>query len=318
MLNYHLNIGRVITVIPTFFNTDQSLNLNYMFQHIEQQIVSGINTIVILGTTSEAPTLSKNERLFVAKNVWDSFNQRINIIVGLGGNNTMDMLDEIKFINNFSHYIMISQPSYNKPSQEGLFQHYKLLIEATDKPIIIYNIPSRTGVNIEPVTVQKISQVSPRVIAIKEASGNLEQVMQIKKITDLFVFSGDDALVLPILSIGGDGVISVVSNLVPAFMNNIVHTFLKESHKSINLDDLNGLDRYYMERIEKYDSFSIKASYEMFYDIIDLIKFCFIESNPVPVKFMISRLANEPNMSIVRLPLVELTQTSKDKSVLLL
>jgi dihydrodipicolinate synthase/N-acetylneuraminate lyase len=101
-------------------------------------------------------------------------------------------------------------------------------------------------------------------------------------------------------------------------MNNIVHTFLKESPKPTKIEDLNGLDRYYMEREEKYDSFSIKASYDMFYDIRDLIKYCFIESNPVPVKFMISKLANEPNMSIVRLPLVELSNKSKDKSILLL
>jgi 4-hydroxy-tetrahydrodipicolinate synthase len=282
-----MSLSKVITVIPTFFYPDGLIDYTSMHAHILDQINKGINSIVILGTTSEAPTLSEDERISVASFVYGNFKKDLVIIVGLGGNNTNEMVCELNRITPHCDYIMISQPSYNKPSQEGIYQHFKKLINSTNKNIIVYNIPSRCGVNIEPSTVQRITQISHRVIAIKEASGNLEQVMGIKELCpNLQIYSGDDALVLPIMSIGGVGVISVVSNIIPNYMLSMINEFV----------DGNML-----------------SAQNFFYQIKPLIKYCFVESNPVPVKYMLSVMKNQPTLAHVRLPLVELALESKNK-----
>ena len=276
---------RVITVIPTFFNDDFSIDYQSMKSHINDQIERGIETIVILGTTSEAPTLSLEERVQVAEFVFNNFSKNLSIIVGLGGNNTKEMIHELKLIEPFANLIMISQPSYNKPSQEGIFQHFKILIESTERQIIIYNIPSRCGVNINPTTVQKITELTNRVVAIKEASGDLSQMMQVREqCPNLELYSGDDGLVLPVLSIGGVGVISVVSNILPEVVLSMIHEYFQGN----------------LSRSQNY-----------FYQLRPYIKFCFIETNPVPVKYMLSVLSNKKSLANVRLPLVELTNESK-------
>lgn len=276
---------RVITVIPTFFNDDFSIDYQSMKSHINDQIERGIETIVILGTTSEAPTLSLEERVQVAEFVFNNFSKHLTIIVGLGGNNTKEMIHELKLIEPFANLIMISQPSYNKPSQEGIFQHFKILIESTERQIIIYNIPSRCGVNINPNTVQRISGLTDRVVAIKEASGDLSQMMQVREqCPNLELYSGDDGLVLPVLSIGGVGVISVVSNILPEVVISMINEYF-----------LGNLSR----------------SQIYFYQLRPYIKFCFIETNPVPVKYMLSVLSEKKSLANVRLPLVELTNESK-------
>jgi 4-hydroxy-tetrahydrodipicolinate synthase len=282
-----MSLSKVITVIPTFFNPDSSIDFPSIRKHIFDQINKGIETIVILGTTSEAPTLSEDERVQVASFVYDNFHNYLTIVVGLGGNNTNEMIGELNRINPYCDYIMISQPSYNKPSQEGIYQHFRKLIECTNKDIIIYNIPSRCGVNIEPSTINRITQISNRVRAIKEASGNLEQVMNVKELCpNLQIYSGDDALVLPIMSIGGVGVISVVSNIIPQFM---------------------------ISMLNEYVDGNMYSAQNFFYRIKPLIKYCFVESNPVPVKYMLSVINNNPSLAHVRLPLVELTNESKNK-----
>ncbi len=281
-----MSISKVVTVIPTFFTPSGVIDYAMICAHINRQISNGIKSIVILGTTSEAPTLSQHERIVYAHHVFKNFSDKVNITVGLGGNNTAEMVEEIKQLDNSAHNIMISQPAYNKPTQEGIYQHFKVLIDASTKPIIIYNIPSRCGVNIEPKTVQRIWEYSTRVIGIKEASGNLEQIMSIKEACpNLLIWSGDDNIVLPVLSVGGYGVISVVSNVVPKLMTNIIFAF---------------------------ETGNIKPAYELFYQIKSLIKMCFIESNPVPVKYILSLEHNETTMEYVRLPLVTLSDQSKE------
>jgi len=283
---YLMSISKVVTVIPTFFTPSGVIDYPMVCAHINRQILNNIKSIVILGTTSEAPTLSQHERIVFAHHIFKTFSDKLNITVGLGGNNTAEMIEEIKQLDDISHNIMISQPAYNKPTQEGIYQHFKALIDASTKPIIIYNIPSRCGVNIEPTTVQRIGTYSYRVVGIKEASGNLDQIMTIKDICpNLLIWSGDDNLVLPVLSVGGYGVISVVSNVVPRLMGNIVFAF---------------------------ESGNVKSAYELFYTIKSLIKMCFIESNPVPVKYILSLEKNEPTMEYVRLPLVTLSDQSKE------
>lgn len=278
--------SRVITVIPTFFNDDTSIDYESIKSHITNQMDRGIETIVILGTTSEAPTLSLEERVQVAEFVFNNFSKHLTIIVGLGGNNTKEMVNELKLIESFANLIMISQPSYNKPSQEGIYQHFKILIESTDRQIIIYNVPSRCGVNINPTTVQKIKNISNRVVAIKEASGDLSQMMQIKEhCPDLQLYSGDDGIILPVLSIGGVGVISVISNLLPEVVLSVVNEFF------------NG---------------NMVTAQSNFYSLRPFVKFCFIETNPVPIKYMLSILTSKNSMANVRLPLVQLTNESKN------
>ncbi len=281
-----MSISKVVTVIPTFFTPSGNVDYPMISAHINRQIENSIKSIVILGTTSESPTLSQHERIVYAHHVFTNFSTKVNITVGLGGNNTAEMIEEIKQLDNSAHNIMISQPAYNKPTQEGIYQHFKALIDSSTKPIIIYNIPSRCGVNIEPKTVQRIWEYSTRVIGIKEASGNLEQIMSIKELCpNLLIWSGDDNIVLPVLSVGGYGVISVVSNVVPKLMTNIMFAF---------------------------ESGNFKPAYELFYQIKSLIKMCFIESNPVPVKYILSLEHNELTMEYVRLPLVNLSDQSKE------
>jgi 4-hydroxy-tetrahydrodipicolinate synthase len=277
--------SRVITVIPTFFHDDSSVDYESIKLHIKDQIDRGIETIVILGTTSEAPTLSLEERVQIAEFVFCNFNKYLTIVVGLGGNNTKEMIHELKLIEPFANLIMISQPSYNKPSQEGIFQHYKTLIQSTERQIIIYNIPSRCGVNINPTTVQKISQLTNRVVAIKEASGDLSQMIQIRELCpNLELYSGDDGIVLPVLSIGGVGVISVVSNILPEIV---------------------------LSMINEYFLGNLSIAQKHFYNLRPFVKFCFIETNPVPVKYMLSVLSEKESLANVRLPLVGLSNESK-------
>ncbi len=281
-----MSISKVVTVIPTFFTPSGVIDYPMVCAHINRQILNNIKSIVILGTTSEAPTLSQHERIVYAHHVFKNFSDKVNITVGLGGNNTAEMIEEIKQLDDITHNIMISQPAYNKPTQEGIYQHFKALIDSSSKPIIIYNIPSRCGVNIETKTVQRIWEYSTRVIGIKEASGNLDQIMAIKEACpNLLIWSGDDNIVLPVLSVGGYGVISVVSNVVPKLMTNIVFAF---------------------------ETGNVKPAYELFYRIKSLIKMCFIESNPVPVKYILSLENNEPTLEYVRLPLVTLSDQSKE------
>jgi 4-hydroxy-tetrahydrodipicolinate synthase len=277
--------SRVITVIPTFFHDDSSVDYESIKLHIKDQIDRSIETIVILGTTSEAPTLSLEERVQIAEFVFCNFNKYLTIVVGLGGNNTKEMIHELKLIEPFANLIMISQPSYNKPSQEGIFQHYKNLIQSTERQIIIYNIPSRCGVNINPTTVQKISQLTNRVVAIKEASGDLSQMIQIRELCpNLELYSGDDGIVLPVLSIGGVGVISVVSNILPEIV---------------------------LSMINEYFLGNLSIAQKHFYNLRPFVKFCFIETNPVPVKYMLSVLSEKESLANVRLPLVGLSNESK-------
>ena len=270
----------VITVIPTFFDYFNKINLDGINNHIEKQITSGIKTIVILGTTSETPTLSSDEKLSIVKSVYDKFENKIRIIIGLSGNDTFSVVNECELYSNYGDALMISPPYYNKPSQEGIFQHFEKIITSTNKEIIIYNIPSRCGVNIEPETISKMYIMFDRVLAIKEASGSIDQVIKIKSMCDIDILSGDDGLVLPFMSVGAVGVISVISNVAALEMIKIVESFSKGE---------------------------INVAIDEFYKIYPLIKLAFIESNPVPIKYLISRINNSLSPAI-RLPLVQMTK----------
>jgi len=277
-------IYNVITVIPTFFDAQNKIDIVSIKKHIDSQINAGIQTIVILGTTSETPTLTKDEKIFIVENICKDYKDKLSIIIGISGNDTASVLEETKLYETYGDAIMISAPYYNKPTQEGLYQHFSKIISNSQSKFILYNVPSRSGVNIDPTTVARIYNDFPlKVIGIKEASGSIEQVMKIKSLCKIKILSGDDALVLPFMSIGAEGVISVVSNIVPNKMTLMISHF-----KEKNL---------------------IEAQ-KIFYELYNLMKLCFIESNPVPLKYILSQTINTlPN---VRLPLVELELKNKD------
>jgi 4-hydroxy-tetrahydrodipicolinate synthase len=274
----------VITVIPTFFDSNNEIDMVSIKKHIDYQINNGIQTIVILGTTSETPTLTQKEKILIVENICNEYRNKLSIIIGVSGNDTESVLEEAKLYETYGNAIMISAPYYNKPSQEGLYQHFYKIISTIKNKFILYNVPSRSGVNIEPTTISRLYNDFPfKITAIKEASGSIEQVMKIKSLCKIKILSGDDALVLPFMSVGAEGVISVVSNVVPSEMLLMVSHF-----KEGNLMESN----------------------KIFYELYDLIKLCFIESNPVPVKYILSKTMNSlPN---VRLPLVGLENKNKD------
>lgn len=273
----------VITVIPTFFTKENMIDLEAITNHIEIQKQNDIKTIVLLGTTSETPTLKENEKIQILQMVNDKFSNCFDIIVGLSGNETESVLNEALALQNFVGAFMLSAPYYNKPSQEGIYQHYKKIIETINKDFVIYNVPSRTGVNIEPETIARLYNDFDNVKAIKEASGSVEQVIKIKSLSDIEILSGDDGLILPFMALGATGVISVVSNIIPQEISYIVKQFSNGNHQE---------------------------AMEMFYRINNLIKLCFIESNPVPLKYIINRLYNNKS-STVRLPLVEISNKNR-------
>lgn len=273
----------VITVIPTFFDSNNEIDIVSIQKHIDCQINNGIKTIVILGTTSETPTLTQKEKMFIVENICNEYRNKISIIIGVSGNDTESVLEETKLYETYGNAIMISAPYYNKPSQEGIYQHLSKIISNIQNKFILYNVPSRSGVNIEPTTIARLYNNFPfKITAIKEASGSIEQVIKIKSLCDIKILSGDDALVLPFMAVGAEGVISVVSNIVPSEMMLMVSLF-KEG--------------------------DIIESNKIFYELYNLMKLCFVESNPVPLKYILSQTDN--TLQNVRLPLVELEEKNK-------
>ena len=242
---------------------------------------------MLLGTTSESPTLNEYEKKEIVKFTHDFVDNRKNIIVGVGGNNTTATIDFAKYCFDYCTGFMVTVPNYNKPTQDGIYQHFYAICqnsELKEKPVIMYNIPSRCGVNMLPETVVRIAHDCPNVLAIKEASGSIDQAMRIKELCDIKIFSGDDALILPIMSIGGSGVISVASNIIPKYICNIVDSCLDDNYLDAR---------------------------KMFYKAYKFIKMLFIETNPSPIKYILYRISLINN-DIMRLPLCKMQDDNKN------
>jgi 4-hydroxy-tetrahydrodipicolinate synthase len=265
------------TVIPTIFNNDDQINIKQMTKLIEHQIKSKVNGIVLNGTTSEVSTLSNDEKTYIYLNIAYIYKNAIPIMIGVGGNNTDEIIEAIDECKNVSDYIMLTVPYYNKPSQEGLIAHFTYIANKfKDTKFVIYNIPGRSAINLEVDSLIEIINKSPNIIGIKEASGNISQIKDTINRTNISVMSGDDALFLPSMVLGCKGIISVVSNIVPINMIEIYN-------KCISND--------YNNALIKYNS------------IEHIIKTCFVTSNPVPLKIILHKLGLT-NFSNVRLPLV--------------
>ena len=216
----------------TPFDHDGNIDFNLLDSHVDYLIGNGVDYIVSLGTTAETPTLSHDEYHAVHRRVMARVNGRVPVVLGLGGNNTAALIDEISHlgteVTGFAAILSIT-PFYNKPSQEGLYRHFAAIASASPIPVILYNVPGRTGVNLTADTTLRLAADFPgKIIAIKEASGNLGQIADIiNRAPEAFsVISGDDALALPMIKLGATGVISVIGNAIPALFGRLVHNLL--------------------------------------------------------------------------------------------
>lgn len=254
---------------------------------IEWQIKEGIDGLVPCGTTGESATLSHSEHEAVIRICIEQANGRVPVIAGAGSNNTREAVGLARFAKQAgADAILLITPYYNKPSQEGLYQHFKTIAAEVSIPTMVYNVPGRTGVNLAPATMARIYKDIPEVVGVKEATANLTQISDILELCDdkFVLLSGDDYTVLPTLAVGGKGVISVVSNLIP-----------KEMH----------------EMCAAYEAGDMKKAQALHYKTQPLCRACFLETNPVPVKTglgMLGRFDPAP-----RLPLAPLLPENREK-----
>lgn len=272
------------TAIVTPF-TEDGVNFDEFKRLIEFQISNKVDSIIVCGTTGEASTMSLEERKQTIKFAVDTVNKRVPVIAGTGGNCTKSVIEFTKYCESIGvDGALIVTPYYNKTTQDGLVAHYKLIASQTSLPIILYSVPSRTGVNITPATCKKLSEIE-NIVAIKEASGNLSQIAEIKSLCkdDLNIYSGNDDQITSILACGGIGVISVLSDVAPLYTHNIVENFLNGNISTAINDQLNA---------------------------IPLIKALFSEVNPIPVKAALNMMGY--NMGTPRLPLIEMSDNGKE------
>lgn len=267
------------TAIATPFD-ENGVNIVEFKKLILSQIANNVDAIIVCGTTGEASTMTKEEKIAVIQCAVETSDKQIPIIVGTGANNTKQAIENSKLAESLgADGLLVVTPYYNKCTQNGLIAHYKAIAENVSIPIILYNVPSRTGVNILPKTCFELSKIS-NIVAIKEASGDISQVAEISRLCgdNLNIYSGNDDQIVPILSLGGIGVISVLSNIKPKFTHNIVQNFLDGN-------------------VEKSRNLQLEA--------LPLIQLLFSEVNPIPVKAALNMLGYD--FGAPRLPLTPIS-----------
>ncbi len=272
------------TALVTPFHSDGSIDFAGLKKLVRLNMDGGVNFLVVQGTTGESPTLSQDEKMQILDAVAQENNGRLPIVYGLGGNNTLEVAKKLKEVDSsLVSGILSVSPYYNKPIQKGIVAHYKVLADSTDLPIILYNVPGRTGSNVLAETTLELAEIS-NIVAMKEASGNMEQIMEIiqHKPEGFDVLSGDDALTVPMLSIGAAGVISVVSNALPEKFCAMVEHGLKGDFTSASA---------------------------LHYDLFQITKLFFAEGNPGGVKEALAYRGICENF--MRLPLVNVSEGLK-------
>jgi|TARA_B110000305_G_C19417005_1_gene628557 4-hydroxy-tetrahydrodipicolinate synthase len=273
--------------LVTPFNENGKVDYNGLQKLVEFQISNGTNYLVVQGTTGESVTLNKEEKIAVLDYIIEINAGKLPILLGVGGNNTSDVCEKIKFFSDhkIDGFLSVS-PYYNKPSQKGIYEHFKCISNSSNLPIIIYNVPGRTSSNISADTTVQIAKDFNNIVGIKEASGNLEQIMTIilKKPDNFLVISGDDALTLGHILVGGDGVISVIANAFPKRFSTMVDAALNK-----NLD----------------------LAKEKHYELFEIIHYVFVDGNPAGIKYLL-KLINICS-DFVRLPLVSITEETSKK-----
>lgn len=273
------------TAIVTPFD-ENGVNFESFGNLIEDQIKGNVDAIIVCGTTGESSTMTKEERKATMKFAVEKINKRTKVILGTGSNNTADAIEMSKYAESIgADGILVVTPYYNKTTQKGLVEHYKAIANSVKTSLIMYSVPSRTGVNINPETCLELSKVD-NIVAIKEASGNISQVAKIAKLCkdDLTIYSGNDDQIVPIMSLGGKGVISVLSNIMPKYTHDMCYKYLNGEEKEAS---------------------------KMQVEVIDLIEALFMEVNPIPVKHALNVMGY--NFGKPRLPLIEMSEQGKEK-----
>ena len=269
--------------LVTPFNKEGGVDVPALERLVHTQVENGIDYLVVLGTTAETPTLSTEEKELVKMTVKKANNGRLPMVLGVGGNNTQTIVEQVREVSSEDYTAILSvTPYYNKPSQEGLYQHYKAVAEATELPILLYNVPSRTGVNMDYRTTLHLAKEVPTIIGIKEASGNIVQIMHLLRgrKENFLVISGDDATALPTVLLGGDGTISVLGQAFPERYSRMIRQGLEGNYKEANAIQ---------------------------YQLLEAMELIFKEGNPVGIKALLS-LLGVINTLEVRLPLVSATE----------
>ncbi|MEH6904955.1 4-hydroxy-tetrahydrodipicolinate synthase [Neobacillus drentensis] len=286
-----VHFGRVSTAMVTPFDKKGHIDLAKTTQLVNFLIDNGTDSLVVAGTTGESPTLSKEEKLALFNHVVKSVNKRIPVIAGTGSNNTYASVELTKKAEQLGvDAIMAVAPYYNKPSQEGLYQHFKAIAEATSLPVMVYNIPGRSAVNIHPETIIRLSRIA-NIVAVKEASGDLSAMTYIIANTedDFVLYSGDDSLTIPVLSIGGAGIVSVASHVIGNQLKELVNAFLNGQNE--------------------------KAA-KLHQQLLPIMQGLFTAPSPAPVKTALQLKGLD--VGSVRLPLVGLTEQERSALITLL
>jgi len=274
------------TALVTPFRKDGSVDEAALRRLVQFQLRSGIDFLVPCGTTGETPTLEHGEYVGVIRLVLEEAGGRVPVIVGVGGNHTRKVCDLAAEVEGLGVQAILSvAPYYNRPTQEGMYQHFKAVAESTDLPVILYNVPGRTASNIEPATVGRLAQI-PNIIGIKEACGNIVQQMELlNTVPSTFrVLSGDDALTFPLMALGGKGVICTCSNQIPAQMVKLTHLMLEGK---------------------------IDEARQLHFQLLPLMQANFIETNPIPVKAGLAMMGMIEE--VYRLPMVPMKPENRTK-----
>lgn len=266
--------------LVTPFNADFSIDFEGLRKLVQLQIDGGVDFLVVQGTTGESPTLSPDEKTQVLETVIAENKGRLPIVYGVGGNDTVQVAEAIRQVPKGVDGVLSVSPYYNKPTQEGIFQHYKYIADATELPIILYNVPGRTGSNVSAETTLRLAEI-PNIVAVKEASGNLDQIMEIMRLkpAGFGVLSGDDALTFPMITLGGEGVISVVGQAFPEKFSKMVNESMKGNYE---------------------------VARQIHYDLIPVTKMFFEEGNPGGVKVALEE--RKLMSQVMRKPLIQVSK----------
>ena len=280
--------GRLLTAMVTPFNEDGSVNCEAAADFAEWLLANGSDGLVVEGSTGEAATMFMDEKIEVLKAVVERVNGRAPVIVGAGTNCTASTIELINAVEACGvDGLLVVGPYYNKPTQEGYYQHFAAVAKSTTLPIIVYNVPGRTGSNIEPKTIARLAAEFPNIVAVKEAAGNVAQTAELFRVLpeNVTIYSGDDGLILPFMSVGARGVISVLGNIGGQMLQDVM---------------------------QLYSEGKVAEAAELNKKLFPLANSLFIESNPIPVKYAVTKVTGI-NAGAPRLPLTPISEAGKEK-----
>ena len=280
--------GRLLTAMVTPFNEDGSVNCEAAADFAEWLLANGSDGLVVEGSTGEAATMFMDEKIEVLKAVVERVNGRAPVIVGAGTNCTASTIELINAVEACGvDGLLVVGPYYNKPTQEGYYQHFAAVAKSTTLPIIVYNVPGRTGSNIEPKTIARLAAEFPNIVAVKEAAGNVAQTAELFRVLpeNVTIYSGDDGLILPFMSVGARGVISVLGNIGGQMLQDVMRL---------------------------YSEGKVAEAAELNKKLVPLANSLFIESNPIPVKYAVTKVTGI-NAGAPRLPLTPISEAGKEK-----